>query len=178
MLKEKNKSIPYKLVIICNSYVGNFERELIAYSMGVLDNVQINIGFAKEERNMFWQDVEGKDAPEDFDDYQEHSTLLKEYLLETCSDDGYNGSFQTFYAIDVNSDFVSEVDEIMGADSSAIIIDMCKPFDGKWEDIVINRMQDFANQYFRLSNGDKIDIIGIRLYKTSRSPYKIEKEYI
>lgn len=36
------KQIPnYELIIKTDSYIGNFERELVSYSFGTLDNVQM-----------------------------------------------------------------------------------------------------------------------------------------
>ena len=38
--------IPYRLVIKCDKWVGNFERELIGYSFGIIDGVQMDIDYA------------------------------------------------------------------------------------------------------------------------------------
>lgn len=39
------KQVPnYELIIKTNSYTGNFERELISYALGTLDNVQMEMG--------------------------------------------------------------------------------------------------------------------------------------
>lgn len=58
-LSKKNmriKQIPnYELIIKTNRYTGNFERELISYALGTLDDVQMEMGdfHGEHEMNLF-----------------------------------------------------------------------------------------------------------------------------
>lgn len=139
-LRKKLKSvrnghpiIPYTLEIECNSYWGNFEREFIAYSMGILDDVQMDINHSKEELEMFWQDVFGRPRIS-FEYALEHYVLLQDYLLETFQDvDDWEQL--TFYQIDW---------DIMHRNGSNVLkIQLAKPLDYYWESIIIPRMKDF-----------------------------------
>jgi hypothetical protein len=79
--------IPYTLEVECTSYWGNFEREFLGYSIGILDDVQMYINHSEEERAMFWKEVFNKDPIEFYD--SESYELYKDYLLETfqvCDD--------------------------------------------------------------------------------------------
>jgi hypothetical protein len=133
-LRRSHPIIPYTLEIECNSYWGQFEREFIAYSMGILDDVQMDINHSEEERTMFWKEVFGKDAPIEFNEALESYELLRDYLFETFQDvDDWEQL--TFYQIDW---------EIMHKNGSNVLkIQLAKPFDYYWQSIIIPRMKDF-----------------------------------
>lgn len=140
-LRKKLKSvrnghprIPYTLEIECNSYWGNFEREFIAYSMGILDDVQMDIDHSEEERAMFWEEVFNREEPITFEEAIESYELFRDYLLETFQDvDDWEQL--TFYQIDW---------DIMHKNGSNVLkIQLTKPLDYYWESIIIPRMKDF-----------------------------------
>ena len=145
---RKSKSvIPYTLEIECTSYWGNFEREFIAYSMGILDDVQMRIRHSEEYLEMFWQDVFGR-SHLDFEYALEHYVLLQDYLFETfqeCDD----WEQLTFYSIDWNV-----------RDRELLKIQLAKPFDEYWEGIIIPRMKDFFAKHIY---EDKAELISIKL---------------
>lgn len=64
---EKEQKAPYYLVVHTNSYVGNFERELVAFSVGKLDEEQD--GYAREYSKAFWNSVVGSDI-DSLEDYE------------------------------------------------------------------------------------------------------------
>lgn len=132
-LRRSHPIIPYTLEIECNSYWGNFEREFIAYSMGILDDVQMDINHSKEELEMFWQDVFGRPRIS-FEYALEHYALLQDYLFETFQDvDDWEQL--TFYQIDW---------DIMHRNGSNVLkIQLAKSLDYYWESIIIPRMKDF-----------------------------------
>lgn len=128
--------IPYTLEICCNSYWGNFEREFIAYSLGILDDVQMDIRHSKEELEMFLKEVFNKEAP-DFEEALESYDLLKYYLLETFQD--VDDWWQlTFYQIDW---------EVMHREKRNVLkIQLAKPLSTEWEEIIIPRMKKFFDR--------------------------------
>jgi hypothetical protein len=66
-LRRSHPQIPYTLEIECNPYWGNFEREFLAYSIGILDDVQMDIRHSKEELEMFWKEVFDKEPIDEND---------------------------------------------------------------------------------------------------------------
>ena len=136
-LRRSHPIIPYTLEIECNSYWGNFEREFVAYSMGILDDVQMDINHSEEERTMFWKEVFGKDTPIEFDEALESYELLRDYLFETfqvCDD----WEQLTFYQIDW---------DVMHRENRNVLkIQLAKPLSEYWESIIIHRMKDFFNK--------------------------------
>lgn len=134
-LRRSHPTIPYTLEIECNSYWGNFEREFIAYSMGILDDVQMYIHSAEKELTMFWDDVFGI-TPPDFEEALEVYELLRDYLFETFQavDDWDQ---LTFYKIDW---------ERCRTGSNVLKIQLAKPLSYYWESIIIPRMKDFFNK--------------------------------
>lgn len=128
-MRKSKPVIPYTLEIECNSYWGNFEREFIGFSMGILDDVQMHIAHSEEERTMFWKEVFDKDIIADYEEAAESYELLKDYLLETFQDcDDWEQL--TFYNIDWKN-------------RNVLIIQLAKPLSAYWEGIVISRMKDF-----------------------------------
>lgn len=65
------EKIPYRLVIHTDSYVGNFEREVIAYSLGKLDCEQEEIGYGKDYLRAFWNKY-AHDEIDSLKDYQDY----------------------------------------------------------------------------------------------------------
>ena len=135
-MRRSHPRIPYTLEIECNSYWGNFEREFIGYSMGILDDVQMRIDHSDEERAMFWDEVFNKD-PISFEEALESYELFRDYLFETfqmCDD----WEQLTFYQIDW---------DIMHKNGSNVLkIQLCKPLSYYWESIIIPRMKDFFSK--------------------------------
>ena len=134
-MRDDQPEIPYTLEICCNSYWGSFEREFLAYSIGILDDVQMNIRHSEEQLKMFWNEVFNKEAP-DFEEALESYELLKDYLLETfqeCDD----WEQLTFYQIDW---------EVMHREKRDVLkLQLAKPLSKEWEEIIIPRMKKFFN---------------------------------
>jgi hypothetical protein len=146
-MRDDHPAIPYTLEVECNAYWGNFEREFVAYSMGILDDVQMSIRHSEEYLEMFWQDVFGR-SHLDFEYALEHYVLLQEYLFETfqeCDD----WEQLTFYSIDWNV-----------KDRELLKIQLAKPLDEYWEGIIIPRMKAFFAEHIY---EDKAKLISIKL---------------
>lgn len=121
------KQIPnYELIIKTNSYTGNFERELISYSLGTLDNVQMEMSFfhGDYEMDLFWEEEFNSKRRDYYDDYE----LKDEYLMETyqCVDDWEQ---MTFYH--------------MTDGCNSLAVQLVKPLNEYWEEIVIRRIKKF-----------------------------------
>ena len=135
----KQMLVPYKLVLVSNSWTGNFERELIGYAMGCLDDVQMDIDFAYEERAMFWKDIYNEDTPREYFDGDEKYNLLSEFLLETYHNVD-DWSQNTFYTVECGS----HIQALQSEDAdSCIVIQLLKPLDEHWETIIIPRIKSF-----------------------------------
>ena len=149
-MRDDQPKIPYILEVECNSYWGNFEREFVAYSMGILDDVQMGIRHSEEELEMFWQEVFGR-SHLDFEYALEHYVLLQDYLFETFQDcDDWEQL--TFYSIDW---------DIMHKEKRDVLkIQLTKPLDEYWEGIIIPRMKAFFAEHIY---EDKAKLIGIKL---------------
>ena len=162
-LRRSHPRIPYVLEIECNSYWGNFEREFVAYSMGILDDVQHG-RHSEEELEMFWTEVFSKQPPT-FEEACENYPLLKDYLFETFQDVD-DWSQLTFYQIDWNA-MHKEGREILR-------IQLAKPLDEYWEGIIIPRMKDFfTKKIYEWMRADT-ELLNIRLYNSKR---ELIKEY-
>jgi hypothetical protein len=149
-MRDDQPKIPYNLEVECDSYWGNFEREFIAYSMGILDDVQMGIRHSEEELEMFWQDVFGR-SHLDFEYALEHYVLLQDYLFETfqeCDD----WEQLTFYYIDWDTRHKEKRDVLK--------IQLAKPLDEYWEGIIIPRMKAFFAEHIY---EDKAKLISIKL---------------
>jgi hypothetical protein len=121
--------------------------------MGILDDVQMRIKHSKEELEMFWTEVFGKEPPK-FDVALEEYELLRDYLFETFQDvdDWYQ---LTFYQIDW---------DILHRDVRNIIrIQLAKPLSKEWEEIIIPRMKAFFEKKIYKWMTDSTELIGIRL---------------
>ena len=157
-MRDSKPVIPYTLEVECTEYWGNFEREFVAYSMGILDDVQMNIRHSEEELEMFWQEVFGR-SHLDFEYALEHYVLLQDYLFETfqeCDD----WEQLTFYSIDWTV-----------RDKELLKIQLAKPLDEYWEGIIIPRMKAFFEKHIY---EDKAKLISIKLLD---SQGKTIKEY-
>ena len=136
-MRDDQPVIPYTLEVECSEYWGSFEREFVAYSMGILDDVQMSIRHSEEYLEMFWQDVFGR-SHLDFEYALDHYVLLQDYLFETfqeCDD----WEQLTFYSIDWNV-----------RDRELLKIQLAKLLDEYWEGIVIPRMKEFFKIFMRI----------------------------
>ena len=149
-IRDDQPEIPYTLEIECDSYWGSFEREFVAYSLGILDDVQMGIRHSEEELEMFWQEVFGRPHL-DFEYALAHYVLLQDYLFETfqeCDD----WEQLTFYSI---------AWDIMHKEKRHVLkIQLAKPFDEYWEGIIIPRMKAFFAEHIY---EDKAKLISIKL---------------
>ena len=160
-MRDDQPKIPYTLEVACDSYWGNFEREFVAYSMGILDDVQMGIRHSEEELEMFWQDVFGR-SHLDFEYALEHYVLLQDYLFETfqeCDD----WEQLTFYYIDWYTRHKEKRDVLK--------IQLAKPLDDYWEGIIIPRMKAFFEKHIY---EDKAKLISIKLLDQTG---RVIKEY-
>ena len=129
---RKPVKIPCTLVIECDKWVGNFDRELIAYAFGILDGCQMEIDFALKQRTLFWKEVFDKE-PIGFEDGYE---LLDKYLFETfqvCDD----WEQITFYNVKSNEDRVHSTIKIQFTELPPIV----------WRSIIIPRIKKFFDVY-------------------------------
>lgn len=121
------KQIPnYELIIKTNSYTGNFERELISYSLGTLDHVQMEFDslHGNYEMDLFWEEEFNSERKDYYDDYE----LKDDYLMETYQDvDDWEQ--MTFYHIT--------------DDCNSLAIQLVKPLNKYWEEIIIRRIKKF-----------------------------------
>ncbi len=145
--------IPYTLEIECTSYWGNFEREFLGYSIGILDDAQMNIDHSEEERAMFWKEVFNRE-PIDFEEASESYELYKDYLLETFQDvDDWEQL--TFYTICWNTYHKNG--------SNVLKIQLAKPLSREWEEIIIPRMKAFFDKKIYEYMKEDDEIISITL---------------
>ena len=129
-LRRSHPRIPYTLQIEGATYWGNYEREFIAYSLGILDDVQMRIEYAEDMLELFWKEQFYK-TPFSFEEALENYSLLRDYLFETfqvCDD----WDQLSFYNIDWNI-----------RDREILNIQLFKPLPTEWEEIIITRMQNF-----------------------------------
>lgn len=157
---------PYLLVLKSTDWVGNFERELIGYSMGILDDVQMDINHSEEEREQFWKDMveQKKTGPlfsfEHVPGYCEASEeypLLREFLDETYQTvDDWEQS--TFY----NVDGLGELSELK--------IQLTKPLIDEYEAVIIERMIQYGKDNNR-------NITSLELLKTGTNE-RVVKKYV
>lgn len=154
---RRKQIAPYRLCIHTDDYTGNFERELIGYALGVLDEEQEeNLSPYDPDdycKHWFYQDVMARkehgiygyyDAlttkykeVTGFDDELDYwdNPLLNEYLLETYQDvDDWQQN--TFYYIDKY--FKDEK-----YDCNSLYIQLDKPLSTIWEEIIISRIIKF-----------------------------------
>lgn len=147
-MRKGKPVIPYTLEIECSSYWGNFEREFLGYTIGVLDDCQMRIRHSEEERTLFWKEVFNRDLM-NYKEASESYELYKDYLLETfqeCDD----WEQLTFYSIDW--------DTMHKNGSNVLKIQLAKPFNKEWEEIIIPRMRAFFDKkiYKYLNPDDKL----------------------
>ena len=163
-LRRSHPRIPYVLEVECNSYWGNFEREFIAYSMGILDDVQMHINHSEEELEMFWKEIFNKEPPE-FDEAAENYELLRDYLFETFQDvDDWEQL--TFYQIDWKA--------LHKEKRNVLRIQLAKPFSEYWEGIIIPRMKEFFEKKIDKWMKDDTELINISLLNSKGN---VVKEY-
>lgn len=147
-MRRTKPVIPYTLEIECTSYWGNFEREFLGYSIGILDDVQMGIDFADKERELFWKEVLNS-PPITYQYASRFYELYTDYLLETFQ---VNDDWEqlTFYNIDW--------DIYHKNGSNVLKIQLAKPLSKELEDIIIPRMKDFFldKVYPYMSEADKL----------------------
>jgi hypothetical protein len=163
-MRRSKPVIPYTLEIECTSYWGSFEREFLGYSIGILDDCQMDLDHSEEERTMFWKEVFNKE-PIKFTDEIESYELYRDYLLETfmeCDD----WEQLCFYYIDF--------DIYHKNGSNVLKIQLAKPLSRYWEEIVIPRMKAFFDKKIYEYMKDDDELISITL--CDRKGYVV-KEY-
>lgn len=119
----------YELIIKTNSYTGNFNRQLISYALGTLDNVQMEMEnfHGSHEMDLFWEEEFNSERKDYYDDYE----LKDEYLMETYQDvDDWEQI--TFYHI--------------AEDCNSLAIQLVKPLNEYWEKIIIRRIKKFFDE--------------------------------
>ena len=152
-LRRSHPRIPYTLEIESSTYWGNYEREFIAYSMGILDDVQMRIKHSKEELEMFWEEVFNT-TPPTFEEALVQYAPLRDCLFETFQD--VDDWWQlTFYNIDWTM-YHKENRNILR-------IQLAKPLGKYWEDIIIPRMKAFFDKKIYKWMSESTELIGIRL---------------
>lgn len=163
-LKRSRPRIPYTIEVECNSYWGNFEREFIAYSMGILDDVQMHIHHADEELEIFWSEVFNSKSMK-FKVALEEYELLRDYLFETFQgvDDWYQ---LTFYNIDWKA--------LHKENRHILRIQLAKPLSEYWESIIIPRMKTYFDKMLYKWMKEGTELIDIRLLEENGN---IVKEY-
>lgn len=133
---KRKDDFMYKLVIQTDSYTGNFERELISYAIGILDEEQMY--YSPEYSEKFWEEefnIENhniEDLPKEYDLYNEYL----EYSYEMV-DDWHQ---EIFYNIG-NSKNSKLCD--------SIFLYLKKPLNEKWENIIIPRIKKFFDKDVR-----------------------------
>lgn len=117
----------YRLIIQTNDYTGNFKNELVSYALGILDNEQMELGYfhGDYEMDLFWKE-EFNSERQDYDDEYE---LKDEYLMETYQE-VHNWMQMTFY-------------HMTGAFNHSLAIQLAKPLNAYWEEIIIRRIKKF-----------------------------------
>lgn len=116
----------YELIIKTNSYTGNFDRQLISYALGTLDEVQMELGCfnGDYEMDLFWEEEFNSERKNYYDEYE----LKDEYLMETYQEvDDWEQ--MTFYH--------------MTDDLNSLAIQLVKPLNEYWEEIIIRRIKKF-----------------------------------
>lgn len=152
-LRRSHPRIPYVLEVECNAYWGNFEREFVAYSMGILDDVQMRIKHSEKELIMFWNEVFNY-RPLTFEEAFRNYELLKDYLFETFQDVD-DWSQLTFYQIDWDAMHKEKRDILR--------IQLAKPLDKYWEGIIIPRMKAFFEKKIYKWMKEGTELISIRI---------------
>lgn len=162
---RKPQIAPYRICVHTTDYTGNFERELVGYALGVLDEVQEeNLSWDDPNdycKHWFYQDVmkmperlyylklsEKFKEQTGFDDLltPRENPLLQEYLLETHREvDDWEQ--MTFY-------YISKYFKDKEWDCNSLYIQLDKPLSKIWEEIIIHRLFKFFNDT-RIRNEDR-----------------------
>lgn len=145
---------PYRICVHTTDYTGNFERELIGYALGVLDERTEDDLYWNDSndycKHWFYQDVmkmpervfyskltEEYNEQTGFDDEltSKDHPLLQEYLLETHREvDDWEQ--MTFY-------YIGKYFKDKEWDCNSLYIQLDKQLDEVWEEIVITRIFKF-----------------------------------
>lgn len=169
---------PYMLVLYSTDWTGNFEREIIGYSMGILDNVQMSIDYADEERRQFWADMKKENANEDlfphfnmvpgYYEANDEYPLMCDFLLETYQEVD-DWSQNTFYNVQCGKN-----------ELSLLTIQLARPLSSEYENVIISRMIKYCKK-------NNINLTALKLlgpankYKKGQAyygKYKVMKKYV
>ncbi len=163
----KNNKSPYYLVVVASKWTGNFERELIAYSMGVLDEIQMEIKYAEQELADFYREVFNKETPE----WIEFDNELFEKFLNLTYQVVDDWEQDTFYNVGVAPKMLNE--EFTNADS-IIYIQLKKPLDEYWENIIIPRMIKYFADHEKICG----ELVALRTFKSKPRSYELVKDHL
>ena len=126
--------IPYTLELECSSSWSPFYLEFISYSLGILDEYNMNLIDTDNDCFMkaFWTEVFNREPINlvEADDYE----LLQEFLFETFRTDFRELDFTFYKVIDLMT---------KRNDKHTLIIQLAKPLNPYWENIIIPRMKNF-----------------------------------
>lgn len=113
----------YEFIIKTNSYVGNFERELVGYVLGTADDISLeNKDFHGEhEMRLFWK--------EEFNEGFHDNFELKNDFLDS-----------TYQEVD---DWYQDIFYHMCDNASSLAIQLIKPFNDYWKEIIVRRVKKF-----------------------------------
>lgn len=189
-----NKNVPYYLLIHTNSYTGNFERELVAYSIGKLDELQEEGMHAREYTKAFWNKVispsinsyeeyiqRKKENSEFMDIIKKAEALLGQRTDEETEEDVtelYDSYLcETYQSVDDwEQDTFYNIDSFYKNEKyncDTILIQFNKPLSEYLENIVIERIKEFFDaQAYNIIN----DYIWLSHYgeiRTKKDVYKL-----
>lgn len=125
----------YRLIIGCNSWVGNFERELIGYSTGLMSQDMKETSCPGEYCTDFYiREVLNKRELDDF--LSTEDTELGKYFVYYIRDFGDFAGY-SFYSI-INGNLVEEAKS-----DSYIVIPLTKLLDIESESLIVSRIKQF-----------------------------------
>ena len=142
-LKEKP---PYYLIVHTNKYTGHFERKLIAYSFGILEEGQS--AYAPDYIRAFWRNITNRDIA----NYEQYKDLLK--TMNDNSDD-YKNLYEKYlcYTYQIVDDWEQETFYNINSyyknskyNCDSIYIGLKEPLDEKYEKIIIPRIKAFFEE--------------------------------
>ena len=192
--------IPYRLCIQTDDYTGNFERELVGYSTGILDEVTESLisKFDPDDycKHWFYQDVMCMNEKSYYSRIKGgESPLLRDYLCETYQEvDDWEQS--TFYYINPYFDDKNSVMPDGSIKCNSLYLQLVKPLPPIWEEIIIGRIVKFFKDErirkeefscLKYAEWDKRHLVNITLiddennvvkqYDLSKYGYPIIKDY-
>lgn len=189
---KKKQIAPYRICIHTDGYTGNFERELIGFCLGVLDELTEEYLSPTETRDyckhFFYEQVMNRSEKQyyldlsdsfnkqtGYDDIMEVSDhpLLKDYLLETYQNVDDWEQF-TFY-------YIGKYFKDKDWNCNSLYIQLEKPLDEIWEEIVLKRIVDFftnsEEKNYELLNYTELDNISLLSVELINENNEVIKEY-